>query len=52
MVLYLILLIGFVFTYLQVVKDKKLKGQLEFREELHGQTAKNAAKAEKVWFSH
>eukprot|EP00268_Persea_americana_P027793 TRINITY_DN2706_c0_g1_i1.p1 TRINITY_DN2706_c0_g1~~TRINITY_DN2706_c0_g1_i1.p1 ORF type:complete len:546 (+),score=120.42 TRINITY_DN2706_c0_g1_i1:231-1868(+) len=32
---------------LEVVKDKKLKGQLEFREELHGQTAKNAAKAEK-----
>ncbi|XP_077252595.1 transducin/WD40 repeat-like superfamily protein [Tasmannia lanceolata] len=32
---------------LEVLKDKKLKGQLAFREELYGQSAKAAAKAEK-----
>ncbi|KAK2980469.1 hypothetical protein RJ640_015992 [Escallonia rubra] len=35
------------FMYLQVIQDKKLKGQLAFREELYGKSAKAAAKAEK-----
>lgn len=48
--LYLVLLIGPMFTYLQVLQDKKLKGQLAFREELQGQSAKTAAKAQKVCF--
>ncbi|XP_073016162.1 probable U3 small nucleolar RNA-associated protein 7 [Primulina eburnea] len=34
-------------TNLEVLKDKKLKGQLAAREELYGKTAKAAAKAEK-----
>lgn len=34
--------------YLQVLKDKKLKGQLSVREDLYGISAKAAAKAEKV----
>lgn len=33
---------------LQVLKDKKLKGQLSVREELYGISAKAAAKAEEV----
>lgn len=35
-------------SHLQVLKDKKLKGQLAVREELYGKSAKAAAKAEKV----
>lgn len=34
--------------YLQVLKDKKLKGQLYDRENLYGKSAKAAAKTEKV----
>ena len=34
--------------YLQVLKDKKLKGQLYDRESLYGKSAKAAAKTEKV----
>lgn len=34
--------------HLQVLKDKKLKGQLSVREDLYGISAKAAAKAEKV----
>ena len=37
--------------FLQVLKDKKLKGQLSVREELYGVSAKAAVKAEKVNFS-
>lgn len=32
----------------KVLQDKKLKGQLAVREKLYGQSAKAAAKAEKV----
>lgn len=33
---------------MQVLKDKKLKGQLSVREDLYGKSAKAAAKVEKV----
>ena len=33
---------------LQVLQDKKLRGQLTVREDLYGKSAKAAAKAEKV----
>lgn len=33
---------------MQVLQEKKLKGQLVVREELHGKSAKTTAKAEKV----
>lgn len=40
---YLVLNVSF-----QVLKDKKLKGQLAVREDLYGKSAKAAAKVEKV----
>lgn len=39
-------------SYLQALKDKKLKGQLAVREDLHLRTAQAAAKAEKVSFEY
>lgn len=34
--------------YMQILRDKKLKGQLAVREDLYGKSAKAAAKIEKV----
>lgn len=50
MIVYVIYLV-ISYLLLQVLRDKKLKGQLAVKEELYGKSAKAAAKVEKVNWS-